>query len=178
MKTIEIIQKTSMIGKILSKIVYICCIVGLIGCVVGIIGIIVGDHALSFRGLTLHTLIVEEGGESIGTVWAAIVSGIIICIGEFFVAKLSYNYFRNELEDGTPFTEEGSKEMLRLGIHIIWIPIATSILTSIAKGIIEHIFIDVKPLESDVSSSVTLGIMFIIMSLICRYGSEILNDKE
>lgn len=178
MKTIEIIQKTSMIGKILSKIVYICCIVGLIGCVVGIIGIIVGDHALSFRGLTLHTLIVEEGGESIGTVWAAIVSGIIICIGEFFVAKLSYNYFRNELEDGTPFTEEGSKEMLRLGIHIIWIPIASSILTSIAKGIIEHIFIDVKPLESDVSSSVTLGIMFIIMSLICRYGSEILNDKE
>lgn len=178
MKTIEIIQKTSMIGKILSKIVYICCIVGLIGCVVGIIGIIVGDYALSFRGLTLHALIVEEGGESIGTVWAAIVSGIIICIGEFFVAKLSYNYFRNELEDGTPFTEEGSKEMLRLGIHIIWIPIATSILTSIAKGIIEHIFIDVKPLESDVSSSITLGIMFIIMSLICRYGSEILNDKE
>lgn len=178
MKTIEIIQKTSMIGKILSKIVYICCIVGLIGCVVGIIGIIVGDYALSFRGLTLHALIVEEGGESIGTVWAAIVSGIIICIAEFFVAKLSYNYFRNELEDGTPFTEEGSKEMLRLGIHIIWIPIATSILTSIAKGIIEHIFIDVKPLESDISSSITLGIMFIIMSLICRYGSEILNDKE
>jgi len=39
MNTLKTIQTLSKIGKILSKIVYICCEVGFCGCIVGIISL-------------------------------------------------------------------------------------------------------------------------------------------
>ena len=42
MNTLKTIQTLSKIGKILSKIVYICCVVGFCGCIVGIISLGLG----------------------------------------------------------------------------------------------------------------------------------------
>ena len=36
----------------------------------------------------------------------------------------------------------------------------------------------VAPLQLDNDGSVTLGIMFIVLSLICRYGAELREGKE
>ncbi len=39
MSTLKTIQTLSKIGRILSKTVYICCVVGFCGCIVGIISL-------------------------------------------------------------------------------------------------------------------------------------------
>ena len=39
MNTLKTIQTLSKIGRILSKIVYICCVVGFCGCIIGIVSL-------------------------------------------------------------------------------------------------------------------------------------------
>lgn len=168
-KTLNTIQTLSRIGKVLSIIVYICCIVGFAGCAVGIAAMVFGSEAVKIGGMTLHGIFESKAGVSIGTIWAAIAVGMILCIGEFYVARMAQRYFKNELDAGTPFTAAGAREMLHLGISVIWIPIVSVIL---AQEMIAQFAENVEKLNLDGFDSVALGVMFIFMSLLCKYGAE------
>lgn len=172
MKTLNTIQTLSKIGKILSKIIYICCIVGFIGCIVGGIAILVGERTIKIGGVSLHNLLQTETGVSTGSIWTVIAVGMILCIGELFVSRMAYRYFNNELKAGTPFTVDGAKELLHLGISVIWIPIVSVVLAQIAQSIIAQFIQNAEKLNLDGFDSVTLGVMFIFMSLLCKYGAE------
>lgn len=172
MKTLNTIQTLSKIGKIMSKIVYVCCIVGICGCAVGTVAMLVGEKAVKVGGVTLHSLLQNEAGVNEGTIWAAIAVGMILCIGELFVSRKAFRYFANELTAGTPFTTDGAKELLHLGISVIWIPIVTAVLAEVAQEIIAHFMENTLRVELNDFDSVAMGVMFIIMSLLCRYGAE------
>ncbi len=172
MKTIDTIQTLSKIGKILSKIINICCIVGFCVSLVGIFALSVGAETLKLGGVTLHGIIEAEAAVGIGTISAVIAAVMILCIGEFFVSRMAYRYFENELKAGTPFTLEGAKELLHLGISVIWIPIVTTVLAEVARAVIVQFSGAVEKLSFDGFDSVALGVMFIFMSLLCKYGAE------
>ena len=57
MKTLNIIQRLSMIGKILSKIMFIFCIIGFCGCIVGILSMSLGAPTLKIGGVTLESIL-------------------------------------------------------------------------------------------------------------------------
>lgn len=177
MKTLKTIQILSKIGKILSKIIYICCIVGFAGCILGTIGMIIGGQAVKSDGMTLQSILKTEANVTEGTVWSAIVVGIILSVGEFFLARMAYKYFENELKIGTPFSKDGAKELLRLGISAIWISLVALILAQISQEIFAH-FMEAEKLDLDGFESVTLGVMFIIMSLIFKHGAELSEEKS
>lgn len=177
MKTLNAIQTFSKIGKIFSKIINICCIVGVCGCGVGIVALLIGGNVIKLGGVTLHSILQTEAGTSVGTVLAAIIVGLILCIGEFFLSRISYRYFENELKVGTPFTFDGAKELLHLGNSAIWIPIVSLILAQVAHEIIEQFAENVEAMSLDGYDSVALGVMFIFMSLLCRHGAELNADK-
>ena len=101
-----------------------------------------------------------------------------ICAGEAVLAKFAEHYFKRELTDGTPFNLGGAKELMRLGILTICIPLGTQIIAEIVYAVMEQTMQGVTPLQLDNTGSVTLGIMFIVMSLICRYGAELHEGKE
>lgn len=178
MKTLDTIQTLSKIGKILSKIIYICCIVGICGCAVGIIAMFIGTESFKLGGVTLHSILETEAGVSDGTIWASIAAGMILCIGEYFVSRMAYRYFENELNAGTPFTENGAEELLHLGISVIWIPIVTAVLAQVANGVIAGFTENVADLSLDGFDSVMMGVMFIVMSLMCKYGAECRENRE
>lgn len=178
MKTLDIIQTLSKIGKVLSKIVLICCIVGICGCIVGVIAMMIGGEAVKIGGVTLHSLLQAEAGIGEGTVWAAIAVGMILSIGEFFIAGKAYRYFENEEHTGTPFTAEGAKELLHLGISVIWISIVSVVLAEVAQGIIAEFMGNTEKLSLDCIDSVALGATFIVVSLLCKCGAEAEQEKE
>lgn len=62
--------------------------------------------------------------------------------------------------------------MFRLGILTICIPIGARIVTSLVCGIIEAVTHDKIALEIAGFESVSLGVMFLVLSLVCRYGAE------
>lgn len=178
MKTLDIIQTLSKIGKILSKIVSVCCIVGICGSIVGMIAMMIGGEAVKIGGVTLHSLLQAEAGIGEGTVWAAIAVGMILSIGEFFIARRSYCYFENEGNAGTPFTSEGARELLRLGISVIWISIVSVVLAQVAQGIVAELMGNTEKLSLDFIDSVALGATMIVVSLLCKYGAESERENE
>lgn len=170
-KTLNNIQKLSKIGKVLSRIVFIFCIIGFCGCVVGILSMAIG-------GVTLESILGIEAGVTAGTAYAAMAAGMILCAGEAVLSKFAEHYFKRELADGTPFNLGGAKELMRLGIFTICIPIGTQIIAEIVYAVMEQTLRGVAPLQLDHSGSVALGVMFIVMSLGCRYGAELREGKE
>ena len=167
MKSLKTIQTLAKIGKVISKIVYICCMIGFIACAVGTVAIAIGGNAITLNETTT----------SIGTTVASLVAGLILCTGEYVVARMAYRYFDNELTAGTPFTFEGAKEMMHLGISVIWITVVSSILAQVAQAIISAIMKNVDALTLDCGVSVAMGVMLIVMSLFCRYGAELMKNQ-
>lgn len=178
MKTLNTIQKLSKIGKILSKIVFIFCIIGFCGGVVGILSMALGAPTLQFGGVTLKNILDTGADPTAGAVYAAMAAVMIFCAGEAVVAKFAEHYFKRELADGTPFTLAGAKEMQRLGILTICIPIGTGIVAEIVHAVMEQTMHGSAPLQMNIDSSVALGVMFIVMSLICRYGAAIYEENK
>lgn len=172
-KTLHIIQKLAKVGKVLSKIIAICCIVGAVGCLVGIISLSLGDfESLKIGGVTIHSIIEKSTEMSIGTVYASMAVGLILCTAEAVMAKMAQRYFQNEITAGTPFTIDGAKEMLRLGIYIIGISLGALIAADISYAIVNHYSLDVADMHLDVFNQVGIGIAFIITSLLCKLGAE------
>ncbi|MDO4492971.1 MAG: hypothetical protein Q4C53_03680 [Clostridia bacterium] len=179
-KTLETIQKLSKAGRILSKIVFICCVIGMIGCAVGGISLALIPDGLTVGNIHIigvHGLIEMHSGLTLGTIFSSILAGAILCAGEAALAGRAERYFRNELANGTPFTRGGAKELMQLGILCIWVPVVTFTLAVIAHEVIAHWFPSVWEVPGGILESVALGIAFIVSSLLCRFGAELTEDK-
>ena len=175
-KTLESIQTVARIGRILSTVAHVFCLVGGIICLVGIICIGI-PSSVRIGGVTIYSLLGNMEGLSLGTCYAATITGFIICTGACIVAKLCERYFKNELAAGTPFTLEGARELLKLGICTICIPLGTIAVACLCNAVAMNLFDDVAAISIDGSFPVVLGVAFIALSLVCRYGAEIRNDS-
>lgn len=183
MKSLKKIQTLSKIGKVLSKIAFIFAIVGFCGCIAGLLSLNLGNGSLiQIGGVTIHGLIENSMDYNINSICAALSGWMIICAGEAVLAKFAAVYFGNELKAGTPFTFAGAKELLRLGIMTIAIPIGCAVVGSIIEGIVGSFMKVTKDFAADLyfdnEGSVALGVMFIIMAMLCRYGAELTEGKD
>ena len=171
MKSLKTIQGLSKAGKILSTIAFVCCIIGACGCVIGLLCLIIG-------GSTAADFIESTGKISIGTVYASIVIGLILCISEIIVSWSARLYFIHELDAGTPFTFDGANELLKLGIKTIAVPVATMIVSYITQEIFQHFFANVAEMDWHNSDSVVIGVAFILVSFILKCGTELAESKK
>ena len=183
MKSLHTIQKLSKIGKVLSKIAFICSVIGFCGAVAGIISMSLGNGGvIKLGGVTLHKLISEEYGYNIKSITATLSGWLIVCAGEAVLAKFAEAYFKNELKAETPFTRAGASELLRLGILTLAVPTGCAVVGSIVRGIVAG-FMKVEETAAmdklfDNSASIALGVMFLLGSLLCRYGAELRENAE
>ena len=179
MKSLQTIQTLSKIGKILSKIIYICCTIGAVGCAIGMASLPFADTGvLKIGGVTIHGLIVNRAGIDLNSLYPLMTGAMIVCIGQTILAKFAENYFTHELAVGSPFTVDGAKELLRLGILTICIPLGCLIVAEIVSGIMAGFLNCDDLLKIENADSVILGVMFIIMSVLCRYGAELEMGKN
>lgn len=183
MKSLDTLQKLSRIGRVLSKIVFVFGVIGFCGCAAGLISLCFANGRLvQIGGVTLHGLVdLGEGGS--GGYAAAKLSGwLIICAGQAVLARFAERYFKNELSAGLPFTLPGAMEMRRLGILTIVIPIVCDVAAQIAASIIAELMnVELASYADSFfrsRSDVVLGIMFLIASVIFRYGASIVHDLE
>lgn len=102
MKTLNTIQTISKIGKILSKIIYICCIIGVAGCIVGMVSIPFADTGvLKIGGVTISGLIVNRARIELAGLYPLLTGAMIVCIGQCITAKFAELFFKHELSAGT-----------------------------------------------------------------------------
>lgn len=177
MKTLKTIQTLAKIGKILSKIAFILSLVGACLCVVGLICLPLGSgEILKIGGVTLHGLLGVSAGEGIKIAAVALSGWLAICICEAVLAKFSERYFANELAAGTPFTLDGARELTRLGVLTIALPLGSVVISEIAQAIVANVLLvtmEQAHVSFDLGGSIVLGIMFLVASQLCRYGAEL-----
>ncbi len=178
MNSLKIIQVLAKIGKILSKIIFVCCIVGFCGCLVGIVSLALGSETFKLGGVTIYGMIENSAGMNLPALYASPAVGLLFCAAEAILCKFAEVYFRNELADGDPFTLRGAKELLRLGILTIAIPLGTVIVCSIGVAIADNMVPGMEKVSVGEFSSVGLGVMMIVLSLFCRYGAELNEAKS
>lgn len=183
MKSLKTIQSLSKIGKVLSKILFIFSVIGLCSCIAGLVGLSFGGGSIIRIGsVVLHGWIPEEFGYNVKSIGAALLRWAVVCAGEGVVARFAEGYFQNELKAGTPFTLAGAKELLRLGILNIAVPIGCTVLGSILESIAADLMKVEKFTEANGffnnDASIGLGVMFILGSLLCRYGAELREGRE
>lgn len=168
MKTLQTIQKTFRVFRILTKIAFIFSIVGAAVCAVGALCSVAGLTGGS--GLTVFGQpVMSYGSSSVNYVLAALLSDMVILIGDAVLLGFTGRYLILEQAEGTPFTENGSNTLRRLGIRYIYIPIVTAVVASVII-----VAFDAEP-GRDLSNlpELTTGIALIITSLIFRYGAEL-----
>lgn len=174
MKSLKNIQILSRIGRVLSKIVYIGCLIGVIGCVVGMISLPFADSGvIKLGGVSIHSLIVNRAGIELNSLYPLMIGALIACAGQGVTAWSAERYFRHELAAGNPFTLAGAKELFRLGILTLCVPLGALILAQIVSGVAAELIGAGEALNLDGGDSVALGVLFLVMSLFCQYGAEL-----
>lgn len=128
------------------------------------------DALLSSGALALNEML-QQYGATQEYVTAVLVCMTIIIAAEAVVAKFINVYFKHELKAGTPFTFEGAKEMLRLGIITIAVPAGASL----AATIVFDIMAAGSGLDSEFNFEISLGmgLMFLALSPLLKHGTEL-----
>ena len=155
-ETLKTIQILSQLGKILSQVSMILSFIGF-GLCVG--GMTLGNGVLKLNEITIHGL---TDGNVDQIMYIAL---IVTCLGQAILSCFARHYFTKELRDGTPFDFEGAKEMFKLGILTICISLGTQIVCVFLKQ------------ESLGLNYIHLGITFIILSILFKYGAYIKENQ-
>lgn len=179
-KNLETIQKVFGVFKILSRVFMILCFVAAgIALVCGIMMFADGNAVIAkIGGTTIYMPVIFNSAESdlpndkLGWV---LISSCISAVCEGILMALANRYFTAEQKEGTPFTENGAKLTLDLGIAAI----VLSVVSAAAQGIIFEL-LKISELAEDVSNEwgVTLGVTLILFSLIIRYGADLEKNRE
>lgn len=173
MKSLRTIQVLAKIGKIISSIIFVFCVVGFCLCVAGIVSLALGVELFKVGSVTIHGLIENESGMSMPVLYASMAVGIVFCAAEAVLSKFAEIYFKRELADGTPFTMRGAGELQRLGILTVVLPLAAVIVCSAGVAIVGQAYPELDKLSLEGFASVGLGVMLIVLSVFCRYGAEL-----
>ena len=172
MDTLKVLGKLARLGKVLCRIAFVCCIVGFCLCIAAIASLALGVEPLKLGRVTINGLIFTETSVSMTAMYAAIITVMILCASEAVLARFALSYFQRALSDGTPFTFSGAQELKRLGILTICLPLGTQVVSEIVYAALTHGAAKVFSLRLSFGSSVLLGALFIVMSLLCRLGAE------
>lgn len=176
-KTLKTIQTISKVCKIFAEIAFVLLIALACILIAAAVGVAAGNTALiSVNGSSVIDESLRQLGLSVEYMTAGCIAGALFLIAEAVVAKFINVYFKHELKAGTPFTFEGAKEMLRLGIIALAVPVGASIVSAIvlavmsaSSGIANKISIDF---------SLGLGLLFLALSPVLKYGAYLAQKAD
>lgn len=176
MKSLKGIQVFAKIGQVLSKILFIFAIIGCAFCALGLLSVAtVGlnqEIVINGTTMTLQEYIETEANMSLNTVYATLIVATILCGEEIYLAKVSNNYFKRELEVGHPFTRELVKKLRTLGIIVLAVSFGVGLVCSIGLEIAKKVTGDIAKLDLNGYGQLGTGLGMILISYLCEYVVE------
>ena len=181
MESLVTMQKVAKAGKILSRIIFVICIVGAALCALSLVFyLVIGDRNISIGGISIYGMIQQETGVPVtpALLCTSLGCAVLTCIAEIILSQKAVTYFRHELETGTPFTFEGARELKKLGFWAMFLPLGVSLICSIALLIAIHqswgplTEADSFRITFSTGSSFGIGIAMLIFSSFCKSGAQ------
>ena len=169
MKSLNIVQK-------IAGILYNLALAGKTVCGIGTVAALIGGAILlgsAYLPADLVSMVMNfahmdnshEGG-------IMLLCWCILCTACGIVFGYGQRYLKHELADGTPFTHEGAKELLYLGIRIMAWPLGATIVTAIICG-----YANVN-MEFANLIDAGLGWALILLSFVFHYGADLENRSK
>lgn len=170
-KSLNTVQKICKVCKVLAEIAFVLFVVIVALMLAAAIFTGTGnfDALLLSGGVVLDDML-QQTGVTQDYMVAVFVCLTIIIAAEAVVAKFINVYFKHELKAGTPFTFEGAKEMLRLGIITIAVPVGASVISAIYLTVVTA---DSGDWNFSVKISLGMGLMFLALSPLLKHGTEL-----
>lgn len=170
-KSLSTVQKICKVCKVLAEIAFVLFVVIVALMLAAAIFTGTGnfDALLLSGGVVLDDML-QQTGVTQDYMVAVFVCLTIIIAAEAVVAKFINVYFKHELKAGTPFTFEGAKEMLRLGIITIAVPVGASVISAIYLTVVTA---DSGDWNFSVKISLGMGLMFLALSPLLKHGTEL-----
>lgn len=169
MKTLEPIQKTYNVFKTLAKIAMIVSFLWAGTLLLGVLGGIVWQSGGNIVGFPVETVLKLTETGAVLQMIGVLLGDFVLAVTDGLLLLFAYHYFKQELADGTPFTNSGADEVMRLGIKTIVMPIVAIIIAAV----IYECFGVERPGSWDNGAEVVLGVSLILFSLILRHGAEL-----
>ncbi len=172
MKTQGTVQKISKVLYIISKVIMILIFVS------AGITLVSGIMMFSMSGMELVDEIIAEAFVEMDMDYTAFDMGImmlceaLVLVGEGIVWMYARNYFKHQLDDGTPFTYRGADELKALGIRVIAWPLGAMVVSTVVSVMFGVSF------ENESSLDITLGIACILLSFVFRHGAELKEKAD
>ena len=169
MKTLQTIQKTCNVFRILTGVAFAFCVVGAVLSGVGALCAVVQWHGGTIFSLFGEPIRLFAEGTDLARKSAELLARTFMLTAEAILFALTRGCLKAELADGTPFTRSGADRLRKLGIRFIYIPII-----AVSVSAVVAVWQGVENLGgvSNFGSLVT-GIVMIFVSLILRYGAEL-----
>lgn len=174
---LEKILKIARVLKTICKVIFTLSVVGACLCAVFIILLAIFGVVLFDNGV--FRVIIADTNLPLPTLYCSLSLGILYCLCEAVLSKISLNYLTHVLNDGTVFSSATAKELRRHGI----IDIAVSIFEAIASGIIIEIaeqHVEALDLSASIitADTVGVGILMILFSFVCEYGASLVEKEQ
>lgn len=177
-KSLKTIQTIHKVGQVISIIALVFSIIGVVGCAIGAVSLALLPSDIMVDGIPLREKIEQDAEMGIDSICMNLVLVMLISASDAALAYFARRYFDKELKTGTPFTFEGARELQNLGILMIVVPIATIVVCAVVTVIAELLIGDIGKMEFGNAGSVALGMMFLIISVFCRYGAEVEEEHR
>lgn len=166
MKSLERVQKLSKIISIFVQIIFVCCIIALVGSVLGILSV-----AIIGKDPAVWTQISRDAQTTVtfDMMMCYCIAGAILSAGEIALYYFVKEFYKKELTIGTPFNKEIVSDMQKIGILHIAIPLGTLILSSIVMAIF-RVNVDFSNI-----GDLTIGLVYLALSFVFDYGADLRN---
>ena len=171
-KNLKFIQVVSKIGYVISYIVFVCAIIGAAATALMalLFGMLLSISTPEINGIVSIT------GLDVFTFFSSCLLLCFACAGNIVLGFMGKKYFKFQCEAGTPFTYEGAKKLLKLGIADV---IVTGSII-IFEGVLTIVYAMFELTTGEVvySFDFTLGLIFIFLSFVFKYGAELAEAKK
>ncbi len=171
MKSLKTVQTIYKVFSVLAKIVFICAIIGAAGSLVGALVMLI---APIFGEDFVNLIISGAEVDNITQLAVGLVAEAIFLAGQIVTTWYVCRYMKNELKDGTPFTERGADELMRTGIINLAVGFGAYVVASTVA-----VLAGAGDFMSE-GFSIFGGLIMILSSFIFRYGAELAGaaDKD
>lgn len=177
MKTTQALKNIAKIANIVVAILFGLSIFFAGLCLIGFLSINGTNVILLIAKLVSeYTSVIKP--EWIAQAYSSCFSGLISGIASAIVLGYAKKYTSRLVADGTPFTFDGSRLLLKVGILACTVPLSAEIIAEIIKGIIGH-FIE-SPISTyfDFDINIGCGLVLILLALVCRSATEQINLRS
>lgn len=177
MKSLQRVQKIMSVLKVLSAVVFVFSIIGASICLITTLIIAsLGSESTVVKEVVnqyIESGLLPQGissKEVYNLLLATMMSSTLLCISEaiiYYFVKGMYNY---AVEIGTPFDKTLVMKIRRIGKLRIFVSLATLIICAIIISIMSK---NTSQITLSNSSSIIMGILYLIIACFLDYGSDI-----